>query len=351
MAEIVDIIEPEYRINVYLDTNILLDYVAGEFPLLVKTVDFLAKCPFVYLRSSHYVLFEFTENRKARLFWEKTDPSKSNPYDSKMSSNLKKNWAYEGKDYSEFRDEIVEQVSVELDSIKNNLQIDFDEHVLHDGLVYPTNSLCLKTKISKEDCLVMVSCMNPDTSVYLDHCLLLTRDSQYFSSYTENRKEVESVFNASGLNMPQLVRTADMKLDEHSPHYNLYDENGRQDIEKFWCGLILKTLVEIRKSRYVGTTYTFGTTGVASRCVYFNMNGDSKILKRSDGLYIIFNDLAGKVILAAPDEYWNGEKITLPHSNPDFPNYSFLPTGINDATLAKLRVQGNLVFYDGDTEE
>jgi len=351
MAATVDIIESEYRVNVYLDTNILLDYVAGEFPLLVKTVNYLAKCPFVYLRSSHYVLFEFTENRKARLFWEKADPDKTEQYDSKVSSNLKKSWSYKGREYAEFKDDIVGQVTTELDNIKNNLEIDFDEHVLHDGLVYPTNSLCLQTKISKEDCLVMVSCMNPDTDDYLDHCLLLTRDSQYFNAFTDNRAEVEKVFNDSGLYMPKLVRTADLKLGEGSPQYNLYDNNGRQDIENFWTLLIMKTLGEIRKSRYVGRTYTYGQTGVASKCVYFNMDGEDKTLRKSEGLYFVFNDLTGKVILAAPNEYWNGEKITLPHSNPESPKYSFMPTEVDEKTLAKLRESGNLVFYDGYVEE
>lgn len=351
MAAIVDIVESEYRVNVYLDTNILLDYVVGEFPLLVRTVNFLAQCPFVYLRSSHYVLFEFTENRKARLFWEKADSTKSEQYDSKMSANLKKSWSYKGREYAEFRDEIVEQVTAELNNIKNNLKIDFNEHVLHEGLVYPTNSLCLQTKISKEDCLVMVSCMNPDTGDFIDHCLLLTRDSQYFNAFTDNRAKVEKVFNESGLNMPELVRTADMNLGEGSPQYNLYDNNGRQDIEHFWTGLILKTLGEIRKSRYVGTTYTYGETGVASKCLYFNMDGEDKTLRKSEGLYFVFNDLTGKIILSAPNEYWNLEKITLPHSNPEFPKYSFMSTEVDEEALSKLREPGNMVFYYGDVEE
>ena len=188
MATANAIIEPEYRVNVYLDTNILFDYVENQFPLLTRSVDFLAGCPFVTLRSSHFVLFEFTENRKIRLFWEKADPSKTDDY-SKAKYKIKKSWKYNEKDYSEFKVDISRQVEAELDLIKNHLHIDFDDHVLHEELIYPTNSLCLQTKISKEDCLVMVSCMHPHEEEYLDQCLLLTRDEQFYKAYNENKEE------------------------------------------------------------------------------------------------------------------------------------------------------------------
>lgn len=347
MASIESIIESEYRLNVYLDTNILLDYVEQEFPLLVRTVDFLSRCPFVYLRSSHYVLFEFTENRKAHLFWEKADPERTESYNSVLSSNIKKSWKHNGKEYAEYKDSITQQVTDELDNIKNELRIDFDEHVLHDGLVYPTNSLCLQTKMSKEDCLVMVSCMNPDTDNYLEHCLLLTRDSQYYNAFTENKEDVENVFNDSGLKMPVLVRTADMSLDGHGPKYNLYDNNGRTDIEVFWTGFLLQTLKSVRSSQYVGTTYEFGRTETAKKCIYFELDGPDKTLRESAGLYFVFNDLTSKVILPAPFEFWNNEKKVekLPHTNIEFPKYSFFREDLDLALLAKLREAGNLVFY------
>ena len=65
-------IEPKYIVNVYLDTNILLDYIEGNYSSLNISIEYLAGNPFVHLRSSHYVLFELVENRKARLFFEKT---------------------------------------------------------------------------------------------------------------------------------------------------------------------------------------------------------------------------------------------------------------------------------------
>ena len=180
--------------NVYLDTNILIDYVEGKYPLLKRSIDFLSHCPFVYLRSSHYVLFEFTEVRKSLLFWKKADPEESRPFDNKVKSEIKSEWKYNNVEYATFKDEITNTVLAELDMFRDVLGINFEEHVLHENLVYPTSSLCLATKISREDCLVMVSCMHPDVNLKLDHCLLLTRDARYYKAVQENDAEVKEVF-------------------------------------------------------------------------------------------------------------------------------------------------------------
>lgn len=345
MASASNIIEENYRINVYLDTNILFDYVENQFPLLTKSIDFLAQCPFVYLRSSHYVLFEFTENRKIKLFWEKADPTKSEEY-GKVKYKIKQSWKHNNREYTEFREDITKQVEIELEMFRNQLRIDFDEHVLHEGLVYPTNSLCLQTKISKEDCLVMVSCMNPFKDTRLDHCLLLTRDEQYYKAYNENTVESNKVFNDNGLQQPMLIRTEELSLGGRSPQYNLYDNNGKTDIENYWKALISNVLRSIRSVEYVGTTYEHGATEAAKKCLFFKMDGSDKTLKESSGLFFVFNDLTKATILSGPFDFWNNnERVALPHSNPEFPKYSFKTEGLDADLLSKLREKGNLVFY------
>ena len=340
-----NIIEPKYRVNVYLDTNILVDYMEKTFPLLTKSIDFLAQCPFVNLRSSHYVLFEFTEVRKAKLFWEKADPDKTKPYDD-VRGDIRREWKYMDKQYSDFTDEIIVTVNKELAIIKNDLQIDFDEHVLHDGLIYPTNNLCLATRISKEDCLVMVSCMRPRKNENLEHCLLLTRDAQYYTSYTENSEMIKRVFSDNELNSPVLIRTEALTNVKSGRRYNLYDSNGCADIDNYWIWLILHTLKNNNSLQYIGTTYKHGRHGDAPRCVYFEMAGSDKVLRESSGFYFISNDLTQGISLNKPLEYWNGDKVKLPHTNPDFPKYSFKAENLSPEILTKLREEGNIVFYD-----
>lgn len=345
MASVNNIIEPEYRVNVYLDTNILVDYIEGKFPLLKRSIDFLVNCPYVNLRSSHYVLFEFTEVRKVNLFWEKSDPAKSEDY-KKVKSTIKKEWKYNGRDYNEFKSDIINQVGTEVEFFKSQLQIDFNEHVLHEGLIYPANSLCLATKISREDCLVMVSCMHPTEESKLDHCILLSRDEQYYKAYNENKEDADKVFGTSNLNNPSLIRTENLHIGEHGTLYNLYDSNGRTDIENYWVALIKETLRSNLQDRYVGTTYLYGKKGVAAQCLYFDMDGAEKTLIDSDGLYFVYNDLSSKAIIPGPFEYWNyGKRINLPNTNTDYPKYSFKPEAMSAELLQKLREAGHLVFY------
>ena len=338
------VVEEKYRVNIYLDTNILVDYVEKSYPLLNRSIDYLAQCPFVNLRSSHYVLFEFTEVRKVRLFWEKSAPGDTTDY-NKAKVIIRSNWKYNGRDYNDFKGDIINQVKAELDIIRTGLQIDFDEHVLHDELVYPTNSLCLATKISKEDCLVMISCMNPDKGKKLDHCLLLSRDEQYYKAYCENVQEADNVFNICQLDKPPMIRTENLQVGGHGAKYNLYDNTSQCDIEMFWIGLILATIKDKLSGEYVGKTYIHGANEVAKKCIFFEMDGQDKTLKESDGLCFIANDLSIITILGGPFEFWNNQKISLPYSNPEDSKYSFLKEDIKPEILGKLREGGNLVFY------
>lgn len=349
MAELSRIVEESYQVNVYLDTNILVDYVGGKFPLLNRSIDYLSQCPFVKLRSSHYVLFEFTEVRKANLLWQKADPTEERPF-NKVKSTIKKKWKYNDVDYGTLKDDITNVVMTELDIFRNNLGVNFDEHVLHENLVYPTSSLCLATKISREDCLVMVSCMHPYALLKLDHCLLLTRDSQYYRAVQDNNTDVVKVFEDNDLETPVLIRTENLQIDGSGMQYNLYNDEEGTNIEEFWCSLILKNIKQNMESQYVGQTYSFGAEGIAAKCIYFEMDGGNKTLKNSEGLYFIGKDLTFRTVIAGPFEYWNDNKriTSLPHTNPDYPKYSFRKEGINPELLAKLREKGNLVFYNND---
>lgn len=71
------IVPPTFKAYIYLDTNILEDYLEKTYPLLNKCIDFLSQCPFVTLHASHYVEYELTEVRKLRLFEHMVDPIQS----------------------------------------------------------------------------------------------------------------------------------------------------------------------------------------------------------------------------------------------------------------------------------
>lgn len=65
-----EIANESYKIDFFLDTNILVDYIQGENLNLVNSLEYLAQCNFVNLHSSHYVEFEFTEVMKRNEFYK-----------------------------------------------------------------------------------------------------------------------------------------------------------------------------------------------------------------------------------------------------------------------------------------
>ena len=101
-------VDEQFKINIYLDTNILVDYVESSSALLVDSLDYLAQSPFVILRSSHYVEYEMTEVRKKRLFYQKVKGMF--PPKGETLGYLKQTWELDGKKYEEYREDITQTV-------------------------------------------------------------------------------------------------------------------------------------------------------------------------------------------------------------------------------------------------
>ena len=355
------IVDEKYRVNIYLDTNILVDYIEGTYPLLNKSIDYLCSCPFVNLRSSHYVLFEYTEVRKYQLFMSKSSKIEYTSFKDKLYSffcrkdkeldkdaikaRIKRTWNRNSVDYNHIKVEIINKIQEELNCLRNELNLDFDEHVLHEALVFPTNSLCLSTKISKEDCLVLVSCMHPKEDKKLENWIFLSRDDQYYRSYQNNINDVDSVFQASNLVLPQFIHTNKIKHHQNK-QLNLY-KNTSIDIADVWNDIICSALKSKHSDSYIGETYSYGKSGISAQCIYFDTKNLNITLQKSEGLLFISKDLKTKISIAGPFEYMNnGNNITLPHRNPQFTKYSFLPNSVAPDDLVKLRKKGNLVFYE-----
>lgn len=156
------IIDKCFKIDFFLDTNILVDYIQGENKKLVDSLEFLANSDFVTLHSSHYVEFEFTEVRKRNEFF-RIAHGKYPPKDFLKEKNsfwncLKqkfhkvtnaknygtKNWKDSGFDYLDYKEDIGNVIKDDIVKLKNQLHIDFDDHVLHEKLVHTACEIVLE---------------------------------------------------------------------------------------------------------------------------------------------------------------------------------------------------------------
>lgn len=352
------IVEEKFRVNIYLDTNILVDYSEKNYPLLNTSINLLAKSQFVNLRSSHFVLFEYTEVRKANLF-RKIIVSKDRLSVWKRLLSLfcrgKRNrvfnkayikrcrWCVGGEDYDTYASEITTQVEKEVSFIKEELNIDFDEHILHSQLISPTINLCLHSKLSKEDCLVILSCVLPKENVPLSNCVILSRDKDMFRSFDEKRAEIDQLFKIKGLTTPVLVKGTSL-----NGRVDLYS-NSVTDLKKCWSDVISSLIIQNNASDFIGKTYSYGTNGPSTKCVFFILNDRNAELRPMTELYFIAKDLSWVKHVKVDFPFWNcGEEVSLPHSNPQCPKFSFMPSGLSAEDLLRLREEGSLVFYAYD---
>jgi hypothetical protein len=343
------LVDDRYKIHVYLDTNILVDYVEQNNTLLNKSLEYLSNCPFVILRSSHYVEYEMAEVRKKRLFYFKVKGAY--PLKKDKLTKIKHNWCIDGKKYEDYKDEITKLVIADFEMIESNLGTIFDDHVLHNKLIYPTRDLCLASKISREDSMVTISCVYPKPmpDEILDFCVLLSNDDQYVSSFNKNRTDIIPVFKQYGLKPPILYSTKhlnDGKRNLDIEKNSLKDDN---DIHDFWTQLILRLIRLKHYHFYLGHTIKIGNSAKASELVFVDIEEPNKELIDSEGLIIVFGNLSGTIEIDKDFDYWdNYSSVILPHTNQKDTTYSFKPNILDVNVLKTIQAKGNLVFYSNN---
>lgn len=337
-------VDDRYKIHIYLDTNILVDYVEQNNNILNYSLDFLSTTPFAILRSSHYVEYEMTEVRKKRLFYHKVYGSY--PPKGEKLAIIKQTWELDGHKYEDYREEISREVMSNMELIEEKLGVRFDDHVLHDKLISPTRDMCLATKVSREDCMVMVSCMFPSPDERLDFCALLSNDKQYIAAIDDNKDKVLSVFERYGINPPYCLNAK--ALDNGHSLLNFEDANNKtpQDITNFLGQLLLLLIRKKHEHNYLGHTIKPGNSERSSSLVFVDIEDPNKKLLDSDNLVIVSHDLSCTLEIGKDFDYWdNDSAVILPHKNERDTKYSFKPN-IDESILSLIQQKGNLVFYE-----
>lgn len=337
------IVEKDFKVNFYLDTNILVDYVQQGNQNLVDSLNYLAQSPFVNLRSSHYVEFEFAEVRKKNEFIKIV--TGNYPLKGQTFHHLSHKWKCNGVDFNDKKDLVYKRVSQDIERINNELNINFDDHVLHEKLISPTRELYLNTKISREDSMVMVSCMYPKVDDMLDFSVIFSNDRQYMNAFKSNYVLINSIFNDMGLNLPAFLSAKELP----KPDSKLYDINSSQkvDIKSLWDNIILSMIKQKHIDNYLGHTIKAN-----QEFIYVDIENPERTLEDSLELVLISKDLSCyQTIEKNFDFYNNAGKVVLPHKDPKDTKYSFKPE-LEAAILSVFQKKGNYFFYrDKNTEE
>ena len=348
----------DFKIDFFLDTNILVDYVQGENDLLNVSLDYLASSKFVKLHSSHYVEFEFTEVRKRNEFFKLLHghyPKKVKADMTAVRSYGHNNWVDDGNDYLTFKTEVQRRVLDDVVDLKNRLHVDFDDYVLHENLVNTTCDIVLQTKISREDSMVLMSCMYPRPEEVLSHCVILTNDQQYSDAYQGAKQDVNAIFAGKGISIPCFYNIKSVPA-------NQFKNDG--DIRSFWNRLVLDFIKRKKQDIYLGHTVKPSKTCRANGCIKIDIEDGHKKLYDSDGFFFVARDLSDFVNLYKGSAVYYNDKIEcskLPVVYPNNTMYSIkLPVSENINVILndeKLRVMSHLqnnkylVFYDEKVEE
>lgn len=334
-------VDDRYKIHIYLDTNILVDYVEQNNTLLNKSLEYLSNCPFVILRSSHYVEFEFVEVRKRNEFYKCV---KGNLPTAGENFSFAKEWILDGKTYMQYRQEVKDKVEEDLHQIKEQLKIDFDDHVLHEGLIGPTKDICLSTNISREDTLVMVSCVFPKKSDKLAFGVVLSNDKQYKDAFDNSKDIVENILISRDISVPSFLSIKQLS-NENGSVINLNVENSNVDVIPLWNWIIKQMIIKKHGDDFVGETIV--PMKKLTNCIAFRNVVNNHTIYDSEALLFIPNDLTKTISVLKQHNYWNNntEIKSLPYINGEDLEYN-LEISCSQEDMVLLTQKGNLVFYD-----
>ena len=204
----------DFKVSFFLDTNILCYLVDNTYPNLNKFIDYLGNIPFSDIISSDYVLLEFIGTRKREHYLREV--LKSGEQDGQkvnLSSLLKFHNQYSAPevDFTSIIPQIKESVDSDENKITTEFKIDF-KCKFHIDLFEPTKNICLASKISKEDSLVLISAVSPVKDDYNDNCILLTNDMDFNKWYEQARDKIDFIFTEKSIPKPQLRHIKSMQL-------------------------------------------------------------------------------------------------------------------------------------------
>lgn len=79
-------------------------------------------------------------------------------------------------------------------------------------LIWTYKNICLVSKISKEDSLVLISAVSPIRNNYNENCILLTNDADFNSWYEQAKDKIDNVFTEKSMPKPHLKHIKSAQL-------------------------------------------------------------------------------------------------------------------------------------------
>ena len=186
----------KFTINFFVDTNILVYLVDEKHPSLTSFIKTLSETPVVGLYASEYVFSEFIGVRKQENYFQAViDKSREDGRKVNVSEFIKHNKAYEIKDYDyeDVKDVVKQKVDEEIERVTHDFGIVILRNT-NNHIIGPMKEVCLSTKISKEDSLVLVSSLfREKEEIIAEPVILLTNDRDFCKFANSSKDYIGSV--------------------------------------------------------------------------------------------------------------------------------------------------------------
>lgn len=350
-------VHEKFAIKFFVDTNLLIYLVDNTFQSLNEFIEILNDSGFARVVSSKYVIFEFVGARKREHYLRiAAENSKKTPNGQiNFGSLYKYRDSYNAPNavFEESIEKIQKEVKAELEKIARDHSINFEYSSLHEDQLQPTFDVCLTSKISNQDSLVLVSSVLPQ-SKKTDSVILLTNDSTFVSSFANGN--VKDTLAQHSISIPQILA-----IDNIPNNIRLTDQTERAILEERTRSFLGSLITSKLNSLYLGTTFTPDNANFPLNCICFKLV-ESYNLSQNVYVTIISKNLdfiyTTKSRVAS---FWhNGEALAHGFISPndqkinvsckvqtldDGGNEADLPQGV----MTELKAEGNLVFIHPDS--
>ena len=342
----------KFQINFFLDTNILCYLIDNTFPTLTAFITALKEMPVVQLYSSEYVLAELFEVRKKEdYFHEVWERSKKDGKFINISSFIKYNKRYEIPDYEyegDLAEAVKKKVNEDVEKITNEFNIDF-LNSFNDRLLGPMKAICLSTKISREDSLVLVSSVYKNSIEEVsERVILLTGDKDFYKWATNSRAEITTAFNPG--------KTPDIEhIDSLGNGVAGYTggiqslKTEIENVEELAIQYVMSCLLDTYKDRLLGKVTIRECANAPKHLIAFKAKTELK--DKELYTFILTKNLS---FLYSPKPksklYHSGKQIEVPFS-PEGGNsiVTFVCEENDEEVFKAVNVEGNLVFIHPDS--
>lgn len=248
------------RVKVALDTQILAYLADDTYPNLTFFIKTLSENKYVDIVCSRFAIYEFIGIRKLEHYLRslvtktETEGGKVN-----FSSALKYKREFDSPElkYIDAYEDIKKSVEEELNTIYNDFNIAYENVSIHNELWKPYQDLVLSTRISKEDSLLLISSVFPDSFNREEYLILFTNDSQFHQALTDSENVIsDEVFKQNGLRKPYSYNLRKITLQDDKK-INLVDyktDLTKEKLTSFSRKFIFEHIRDKNKSIIIGET-------------------------------------------------------------------------------------------------